>query len=184
MLNMILKPEHEAFLDGYKPSILIGNDSEFISELEHYPSVLMDRNRDYISSLFFYTEEAKQAYLEKIIDIEQDSYEDHYLLGITLGFPEKSVDFSARMRVYKAQTGEPSKEERYAVGLIWAGFSFSTHMDYVSEEATWMWDTYKHPKSVEFPLYLCPSGNEILEVPYGDKTRLAEAYEQIYQLVK
>lgn len=180
---MMLKSEVEAFLDGYKPAILIGENSNHLLKLDAYPSLLIDRERDYMSHLFFQTEEAKNQYLQKILNIEQDSYEDHYLLGITLGLPEKSVDFFAKTRVHKNKTGQTSKEsEIYGVGVIWAGFSFAGHLEYLQEEISWLWETYRHPRTEGLPLYLCPEGNEMIPIPHQDQAKLVEGEQQIRQL--
>jgi hypothetical protein len=178
---MKLKAEYEAFLDGYKPAILIGEDSKNIQELEAYPSILIDRNRDYMSHLFFQTETAKQTYMNAILDIELDSYEDHYLLGMTLGLPEKSVDYFARVQQKKLGTRAQELQES-GVGIIWAGFSFSANVEDLIAEVKWMWQTYQHPAAIEHSLYLCPVGNDMLEVPYGDEARLEEANAEIREI--
>jgi len=164
----------EAFLDGYKPAILIERDNPNLHLVNDYPSYSYDENL----ILFFQNEELRKQYKSKMKHVEKGSYEEDCLLGLTLGFPKKSVEFFARNFQIEKETGElPDKD--VLISMEWAGISFTTHIDYVEHEARWLWDTYKHPKAIENPIYLWTKETSYLEVPYGDFDQLREASEYI-----
>lgn len=164
----------EAFLDGYKPAILIERDHPNLHLLKDYPSYPYDEKL----ILFFQDEKLRNQYLSKVKYVEKDTYEECCLLGLTLGFPKKSVEFFAKNDQVRLKTGVlPNREVE--LGMMWAGFSFSTHIDYVEHEARWLWNTYRHPKAIENPLYLWTKETSYLEVPYGDFGQLEEASEYI-----
>src|SRR5690606_39618135 len=149
-----------AFLDGYKPAILIERDHPNLHLLKDYPSYPYDEKL----ILFFQDEKLRNQYLSKVKYVEKDTYEECCLLGLTLGFPKKSVEFFAKNDQVRLKTGVlPNREVE--LGMMWVGFSFSTHIDYVEHEARWLWDTYKHPKAIENPLYLWTKETSYLEVP-------------------
>src|SRR5690606_16225753 len=82
----------EAFLDGYKPAILIEIDHPNLHLLKDYPSYPYDEKL----ILFFQDEKLRNQYLSKVKYVEKDTYEECCLLGLTLGFPKKSVEFFAK----------------------------------------------------------------------------------------
>jgi len=163
-----------AFLDGYKPAILIERDNPYLPFVRGYPSYQYDE----LNTLFFQNEELRRQYLRKLSGIKKGSYEECCLVGLTLGFPKKSVEFFARNDQIEKETGIlPNRD--VSIGMEWAGICFATHIDYVEHEARWLWDTYKHPKAIENPLYLWTKETSYLEVPYGDFGQLKEASEYI-----
>lgn len=69
-----------------------------------------------------------------------------------------------------------------AIGMTWAVFWFSTSLEILEHEASWMWETYTHPKAIENPMYFWSDKDETyLSVPYGDYNRLREVREYIMQ---
>lgn len=168
------KRDGEAFLDGYKPALLIEKRNPNLHLLEGYPSYPYDEQNIF----FFQNEREKQKFVQQFRSLEKDSYEECCLVGRTLGYPQKSVEFFARNCEIEKETGVyPNKE--IAISLIWAGFYFTTNLYILIEEAKWMWETYTHPKAIENPLYLWTKETSFLEVPYGDFHQLAEAREYI-----
>ncbi|MBA4602747.1 hypothetical protein [Thermoactinomyces mirandus] len=69
----------------------------------------------------------------------------------------------------------PGIEKKQVVGVEWAGFYFATYLDFIESEINWMWETYKHPKAVNNPLYLWAPDIEAIEIPYKNDTALKEA---------
>lgn len=180
MANNRIKKDYEAFLDGYKPALLIKNDAKIFSRLvEKYPSVLAYKRKDFDMYLFFQTEKCKKKYLHQNRRYEEDTYEDHYLLGVTLGFPKKSVEFFSELYGGRLSLEEQQEKERYKVGIRWAGFCFSTHLDLIEQEIDWLWNQYLHPKSENQPLYVWDYEENYLEVPYRNLNKLREVCEYI-----
>jgi hypothetical protein len=129
--------------------------------------------------MFFQNEELKTKYQEQIEGVEKDSYEEHLIVGLTLGFPRRSVEVFAKMREYENKTGETSKEEEeYGVGIHWAGFGVQSHLEIVDQEIRWLWDTYNHPKSIDIPLDLWDKKySSFVKIPYGNFTKLEETIQ-------
>ena len=159
----------EAFLDGYKPAILIERDHPNLHLLNDYPSYPFDEKL----ILFFQNEGLRKQYESKMEYLEKDTYEECCLLGLTLGFPQKSVEFFARNEQIRLRTGMLSNRG-VSIGMEWAGICFTTHIDYVEHEARWL-----HPKAIENPLYLWTKETSYLEVPYGDFDQLIKTSEYI-----
>lgn len=172
----IRKSYVDAFLDGYKPSMITKRRDKQLLTYPHNPTF----DEEFGLGIFFQTEEQKCVFEKQMKDVEWGTYQYHYNLGIVLGFPLRSVKFYAAMRQLEDQTGEyPKEEEKNGVGVIWAGFFFSSHLDFVLDEIVWLWDKYNHPKAIENPLYLWDKETSYLEVPYGDFERLRETRNYI-----
>lgn len=172
------RPE-EGFLSGYKPAVLASPKSPFYDDLVQYPHITPfdPEPRSYI---FFHTEQQKQDYKERIDGVEWGTYDFHYIVGNSLGFPLPSVTYYASMRELENQIGEYPKSERvYGIGIIWASFFFSSHIDWCPQEIKWLWDTYNHPKANGLPLYLWSRETSYIEVPYLDFEAIRSAQEQI-----
>jgi len=169
------KRDGEAFLDGYKPALLIEKTSPNLHFLEGYPSYSYDEKNIF----FFQNERVERKFLQGIRNLKKDSFEEHCLVGLTLGYPKRSVEFFAKEQEVKDQKGElPNKEIR--IGMIWAGFWFITNLYILIDETKWMWERYRHPKAVENPVFLWSDVNKkYLIVPYGDYDRLKEVHEYI-----
>ncbi|SHF33820.1 hypothetical protein SAMN05444392_1167 [Seinonella peptonophila] len=170
-----------AFLEGYKPAVITTKKNPFIPELIKYPH---NSSFDSDSNLyiFFQEEQQKTEFEKQIENIQEESYDYHYIIGLTLGFPKRSVQFYANMRQLEEILGKyPEEEERNGIGVIWSGFFFSSHFVFFKEDVRWLWDTYTHPKAINHPLFLWTEETSYLEVPYGDFHRLNEMHEYILQ---
>lgn len=170
-----IKRDFQALLDGYKPALIMDNDSKYYSLVDHFPKY---KYNEYLT-FFFQKDSIKEKFVSKLKTVEKGSYEECYLIGITLGYPKKSVEFFARNDQIEKETGIlPNRD--VAIGMVWAGFRFSTSLKIVEQEAKWMWETYKHPKAIENPMYFwSDQDNTYLTVPYGDYDRLREVREYI-----
>ncbi|SHF22501.1 hypothetical protein SAMN05444392_11123 [Seinonella peptonophila] len=171
---MTKKRFYDAFLDGYKPAIQFETYSRHFNRVSDlpFPSYQLDEDL----CMFFQTEELKQTYLDRMNGVNENSYEEIYIMGTTLGFPEKSVDLYAKARVLEAKTGiYPTEEEKmYKIGVNWAGFEFAGFLNVLEPDIQWLWNTYNQSKAVEEPFYLWTEESSYIEVPLGDFERLEE----------
>lgn len=170
-----MKHDYAAFLDGYKPMLILEHYKKATSLVETYPQF---RYNDDLS-FYFHLVEQKAQFVEALSRVERGSYEETYLTGTALGYPRKSVEFFAQNAEIEERTGE-SPNRKYSLIMIWAGFRFATHMDFVYSEAKWLWDTYKHPKTEGEPLYLWGNGIDI-EVKHKDFGALKQVCEYIQE---
>jgi hypothetical protein len=176
------KREHLAFLDGYKPALLTSHRDEFHETViaTDFPRITPFDEYEPSSHIFFQTEEQREKYAEQIIGVEWGTYDYHKIVGETLGFPKRSVDYFAKMRVLEEKIGHYPEEERMnSIGVIWAGFFFSSHVDFVKDEAFWLFNTYKHEKAIGLALYIWSKETSYIEIPYGDLNRLVAVIDTI-----
>jgi hypothetical protein len=175
------KREHFAFLDGYKPALLISPRNQLFETVvaSHFPRIT-PFDDELGSHIFFQTEEQKKDYQKRIKGIELRSYEFNMLVGEVLGFPMKSVEYFSKMRALEDEIGYYSEEESQTkVGVAWAGFFFSSHIDFVEQEIKWLFDTYQHEKAVGLPWYLRTLEDGYIEIPYGNFNILREVVQEI-----
>jgi hypothetical protein len=168
------KREHFAFLDGYKPALLISPRNQHFETIvaTNFPHVV-PFDDEAGSHMFFQTEEQKEDYLKRMEGVGLRSYEFNMIVGEVLGFPVRSVEYFSKMRVLEDKIGYyPEEEEQTKVGVAWAGFFFSSHIEFVEQEIHWLFDTYQHEKAVGLPLYLRTLEDGYIEIPYGDFAKL------------
>lgn len=170
-----------AFLDGYKPALLIATSHEFFETVAStdFPRITPFDDEEG-SHIFFQTEEQKEDYQKRIKGVELRSYEFNMIVGEALGFPKKSIEYFSGMRALEDKIGHYPEEERQTkIGVTWAGFFFSSHVDFVKDEVQWLFDTYKHEKAVGLSLYIRTSETGYIEIPYGDLNRLVAVTDTI-----
>jgi hypothetical protein len=180
------KREHEAFLDGYKPALVIyPSDKHFDKVLATDFPRITPFDKQLSSYIFFQTEEQKQEYQRKIEGVKWGTYEFHKIVGEALGFPKKSVEYYAQMRVLENKMGHyPEEERRDSVGVEWAGFFFSSHMDFVEQEVRWLFDTYQHEKAIGLPVSIWVVGFDTPDIPYGDFERMNMIVNKLQEIRK
>ncbi|MRG29086.1 hypothetical protein [Laceyella tengchongensis] len=172
------KRYEQAFLDGYKP-VTIGWKGKLFNEIYYEQLIKYPHINPYEGNpngyIFFQNNQLKETYLERM-KAAKNEYEKHIVLGEMLGFPEKSVKKYAEMRVLEDELGEyPEIEGKQAVGVEWAGFYFTTYLDFIESEIQWLWETYQHPKAVNNPLCLWSKDVDAIEILYGDCGAINEA---------
>lgn len=91
------KTYEQAFLDGYKPAILILKTNQLYDQIKDYPHITPFNNHPE-SCIFFQTDCLKQEYQQRIKGVKLFSPAYHFIVGTTLGFPLRSVEFFAKMR--------------------------------------------------------------------------------------
>ncbi|PRZ12644.1 hypothetical protein CLV36_11240 [Laceyella sediminis] len=161
---------YQAFLDGYKPAVLELNTLQTYSQLKEYPHITHVLPHEPRSCLFFQNDTLMNDFKNRMDGVQAYSGAYHYHLGIALGFPERSVQYYAHMREIEELVGEyPIDEVENGVGVVWAGFYFSSHKAFVVDEINWLWKTYTHKEAVKHPLYLTDKKTDkTLEIRYGD----------------
>lgn len=172
---------YDAFLDGYKPAIQFETKSRYFHRVNDLPFPRYQLDEELC--MFFQTEDQKQTYLKQMKGVDENSFDGIHIMGTTLGFPQKAVEFFAKMRVLESKTGiYPSGEEKmYKIGINWAGFEFSGYLPYLEQDVGWMWKTYNHPKAIENPFYLWTKDDGYIQILYGDANQLKEVHEYIMQ---
>jgi hypothetical protein len=174
------KKDYEAFLDGYKPAVLVESDRDYIKLLNGHPFTTAYERDCYNLDLYFQDERSKQVYIEHAKGVIEDSYHDHYLLGVTLGFPEWSAKWFAESMA--AGRGEWLPETKiHKIGVNWAGFGFGTHLDMLIDEVRWLWSVYDHPATRDEQLYLWNPKMKRIAVNVGDFEQLETARQYIMQ---
>lgn len=169
----------EAFLDGYKPAVLQLTTHPTYEQLKKYPNCLYG-SWEPTSRIFFQTQQQLDTYRELMKDVREDSPEFHRIVGLTLGFPRRSVEHFAWMRELEERTGQwPEEEEKKTVGAVWAGFYFSCLLDIADHEIQWLWDTYQHPKADGHPVYFWTPETSYIEIPYGDLDELHRVQDML-----
>lgn len=172
------KRYEQAFLDGYKP-VTLGWKGKLFNEIYYEQLIQYPYINPYEGSpngyIFFQDDRLKETYLERM-KAAKNEYEKHIVLGEMLGFPVKSVKKYAEMRVLEDELGEyPEIERKQAVGVEWAGFFFTTYLDFIENEIKWLWETYQHPKAVNNLLCLWSKDIDAMEIKYGDYVALDKA---------
>lgn len=173
-----LKSDEQALLDGYKPAIasMRGRTYEDLKQL--YPYIQSSVNPE--SLIFFQNESHKKVYLERTKNVVEGSPEFEYILGITLGFPERSARWFSQIMERKQELGElPPEKALYGIGVYWAGFSFVSHIEYVDEEIQELWNTYDHPKANENSLYVSAIGAGKYEISHGDLEQVRKVQREV-----
>jgi hypothetical protein len=168
------KREHFAFLDGYKPALLIAPRNKLFETVlaTDFPRITPFDDESG-SHIFFQTEAQKEDYQKRIKGVELRSYEFNMIVGEVLGFPMKSVKYFSKMRALEDKIGYYSEEERMtSIGVTWAGFYFTSHIDFVEQEVHWLFDTYRHEKAIGLPVSLWTRETDAIEVEYGDIGRV------------
>jgi hypothetical protein len=174
----------ESFLKGYKPAVLMNpnhDDENDIKSLAGYPSVENVQVFDSAGQvLYFQNEELKQDYLYQSKNtLNPHSPEFHKLLGITLGFPPKAVDF------YVSELMSPDDYRHDRVGLDYCGISCIGGLDDLLENTAFLWDQIKNPKEEMEIWYrsIDESKPKTYEISYQNYDHVIQAKKELSRLV-
>lgn len=132
----------DAFMLGIKPACLLSkadkDDRVSFNKLiaSELPKVEINSNL----TLFFQNEKLKQDFLDQYQDIEFGTNEYHHLIGLTLGFPPKAVDYFVRSLI-------DQRLWEQSVRFDYLGYIFSGHKDDVQAIAEWLWSNVPAPPS-------------------------------------
>lgn len=166
-------------MDGYKPSIIHDFSAENFHLFGEYPKI-----EDCLDGcLIFQSEDQKQRYQLLTADVQEDSPEFHRIIGITLGYPEKSCDWYAKMKHFQLENGfKADEEKRFKVLVHWAGFFFASNVEWVDREIEWIWKRYNHPQAIREPLFLIAVEREDhIPIEYDDLKAVKELQTQILE---
>lgn len=148
-------PKHEiqSFLYGYKPSYLHAKGFKFpyqtedeVKQLSRYPSVEVFSPGNYQQVLYFQNYELKDQFLLSGIDYTKDSREFQLLLGYTLGYPPKAVQYFVK---HYWNNGISDEERDDKISMSYCGFSFVACIHDLEENSEWLWDTYNYQGDIE-----------------------------------
>lgn len=87
---------------GYKPALIMYNDSMHITFVESFPRY--NYNDELIC--FFQNNSIKEKFITQMNTVGRDFYEECCLIGLTLGYPRKSLEFLAKEQVNKKRIGQ------------------------------------------------------------------------------
>lgn len=156
--------ELKAFINGIKPAILLLEGDEEVDSLLSYPHVYVEISEYGKHILFFRNEASKKEWVKSTIGV--DRQELHRLLGLTLGYPPKAVNF------FVANLGEHLRDK--TVTVRYSGINFGGSIDDLEENIKWIWDSYQQ-KSASKVRY----GSTVVYIPYRDEIELKRIYDQL-----
>lgn len=148
-------PKHEiqSFLYGYKPSYLHARGFNFpyqtedeIKQLGQYPFVEVVSLGSYQQVLYFQNDELKDKFISSGIDYTKDSREFQLLLGYTLGYPPKAVQYFVK-HYWNNGIIDAVREDK--IRMSYCGFSFAACICDLEENSEWLWNTYGYPGDIE-----------------------------------
>ena len=134
----------DAFMLGIKPACLLSkadkDDRVSFNKLiaSELPKVEINSNL----TLFFQNEKLKQDFLDQYQDIEFGTNEYHHLIGLTLGFPPKAVDFFVQSLTDQRLWDQSVRYDYW--GYLFSG---SGHKDDAQAISKWLWSNVSVPPS-------------------------------------
>lgn len=169
----------DSFLKGYKPAVLMNpksDDKEDIKMLSSYPFVEDIQVFDLEGQiLYFQNEKLKQDFLDRYQYInDPHSAKYHRLLGLTLGFPPKAVDF------YVSELMFPDEHRERRIGLGYCGIECISSVGDLIENVTYLWDQINNSDETT-DIWYKPSKTEFItfEVTYTDYKKLNQVSDEI-----
>lgn len=176
---------YESFLLGVKPAcfeMVTRLKREVLKELKKYPHHYKNEN----GAIFFRNEAMKRNFL---LDTEGLSTTDpvyHKILGLTLGFPPKAVDFYANYYGWQLKDREEAKRYFFThkVGFRYMGIMCEGHIDDIKENAAWLWERYPSDKPMVIKAIKKPDGDLLtFPVDNGDFSGLLEAKQKVKEVL-
>jgi hypothetical protein len=173
----------DAFLAGLKPSYFtttaVNNVKEELDSLKDYPCLDqgVEIAEDETCYLFFQDRQAMDDFSKRIKGFTTKDLEFKKILGLTLGYPPKSVDFFIRKEIEKQLA-------LYSVALSYCGCTALTHVDDITEVANWYWNTYDHKESLQLGMLDRSIGRwRLLESPYQDQEELLDLQSKALEII-
>ncbi|WP_044640537.1 hypothetical protein [Risungbinella massiliensis] len=172
---------YESFLQGIKPAcfeVITWLKPEVLGQLEKYPYHYRNENE----AIFFQNEAMKYTFIQETegLSIKNPLYQK--ILGNTLGFPPKAVDFYSHY--YGWQLTDREEAERYffthKVGFRHMGVMCEGHIEDIEENAKWLWARYPSDIPLVIKAIQKPD-NDLLTFPVdnGDFSGLQEAKQKV-----
>ncbi|WP_124727910.1 tetratricopeptide repeat protein [Staphylospora marina] len=182
----MLIASYESFLLGVKPACsenILWLPTAFQLKLRRYPSVKKENRR---GAIYFQTEEMKQRFLEETKNLSPDSPEYIRILGLTLGFPPKAVDF--HVRSLSRDPAHPQEATKWynlhKVRANYAGNMFAENIDDLVENTEWLWNRYGREWDMSLSVIRETDQRLFLYlVPFGDREKLKEAEEGLRKVL-
>lgn len=166
--------EIHSFLCGLKPTLLLAEQQKGFTSMLAYPNTEIHLIPNRHQCLFFHTEQDKQTWIDRTQNMEHTSPEFHRILGLTLGYPPKAVDFFVKREECKKQGkfNELQRLKSKVVGLHYAGISCNGNYEDLISNARWLWDTYKQEEQLKVRV-----DSSYVFVEYRNDKKLAEIME-------
>ncbi len=178
---------YEAFLEGRKPATYVNlgiiSRPELISKLMKYPKI----NEFGDFWMFFRNDRMKSRYMKQMNGIKPGTPERQYILGITLGYPPKAVDFYTRYFEWQLREREVAKDWFFThnVAMKYHGIMFVSHVDDLEENARWLWDTYQIDEEICIEAIKMPEReNERFIVQFRNLSDITDVREKAKQVLK
>jgi hypothetical protein len=181
----------DAFLKGYKPAFLEVPNHKYTTEkldtlLAKYPYV-DDKAYDLFDGKAFYLFFQDEALRTRFrADMERTGFtkgEIDRVLGITLGFPPKSVDFYVRMMTEKRNGNIEAYQrmKKQKVGMGYCGCYFGSGVADFLENALWLLEQYPFQEAKDEGMFVRIGLEDRLRVPVNSYRQLTEFHQYILQ---
>ncbi|WP_044640479.1 hypothetical protein [Risungbinella massiliensis] len=143
----------EGFLKGIKPACYESIErisDEHLQELQSYPH--LDNGREVI---YFQSADLLQTFEGKVKYLEKGSPDWVAVLGETLGYPPKAVQYYTEhwKRHLVDQEAERIYHQNHHIGMKYAGIQSASHIQDLIENVHWFWNTYQYPISLWVMVY-------------------------------
>jgi hypothetical protein len=112
----------------------------------------------------------KSQFIEKTKDLQPRSKEFQRILGLTLGFPPKAVEYFLSLI---GTTGTYEND----LFLDYCGVVCLSNINDLAQNASWLWDRY--PVGIdELKVSFSAQDVERISIPYGDFGKIKEVMER------
>ena len=177
----------DAFLNGIKPAIYGNSNNAYfmkhLDQLKQYPyttdNIDLFNGADFY--LFFQNHELKHHFLNMIKDIQPRSIAFHSVLGHTLGYPPRSVEFFME----KERCREDGEQERLkklqqlSITIYYCGCSPTSYLSDLMENVEWFWKRYHHESIIQIGMFHENVWKKDIHIPYQNRESLQQAYQVI-----
>ncbi|RAL22560.1 hypothetical protein [Thermoflavimicrobium daqui] len=177
---------YEAFLEGVKPATYVNLD--IIVRPELIPNLMEYANFNESDNfwMFFRDEEMKTQFLNQYSNLSHNDPERERILGLTLGYPPKAVDFYTYYYEWQQREREEAKHWYFThkVGMKYHGIMFTSHIDDLKENAQWLWDTYQIEEDTYIKVVRMPDRKrEEFPVAFRNLADLVDAKEKVQRIL-
>lgn len=176
---------YQSFLSGIKPACFENLDlldPEIQAQLKRYPFHQNYEN----AAIFFQNEALKEQFLQQTEGLSLDSPTYHKVLGLTLGFPPKAVEFYANYYEWQLRDRTSAVHHYFThkVGYRYAGVMCEGHIDDLVENAEWLWNRYGLAQDMMIKVIQKPNDDLItFPVKYRSMQDLLYAGDQVKQIL-
>lgn len=161
----------EAFLKGIKPALFERPNDKLLQ----FPYVEIG---DLL--LFFQSVEQKQDFVERSMGLSFGSPGFDRLLGFTLGYPPRAIEYYVKTRHSQSDIKEWVFRE---ASIHYVGQNFVTSIEDLRENVQWVWDTYSYPEELYLSFVRYENGQLVAEMIPVDYRNHSELEKQTQRMV-